>query len=302
MQIHEALTLLTDAASNTLPAAPARQMARGLLAHRLRWTEAHLLSEMHTTLPAKLVRELPRLLKRVRDQEPLASLLGSAPFLQHQFLVTRSTLIPRPETEELVHHVLRAWNPSDKGVLAVDIGTGSGCIAVSLAAARTPSAVLATDVSKRALKVARINAQRILGAEAPALTFLHTSLFSRSLQALIRERGPKQLFVVANLPYLPEEDRGRLDRSVTAFEPARALYAKDHGNALILRCLHQLKRFLTQHPSLLCTAWFEHDTPQTHTLKQVAQELFPRASIRILDDENGRSRFLEIVQPAPLDI
>lgn len=296
MFVHDAILQGNKAFFTVWPAEMASVLSRELLAHLLQRSPASVEAHLRDPLPPSIARRLPNLLKRAQSGEPLAYLVGSAPFLQHTFKVSRSTLIPRPETEELVHHVLQAWKPTATDALAIDIGTGSGCIAVSLAAARSPKAVIASDVSKRALRIAKHNAETILGTHAKELSFLQTSLFSRTLQDAVEQRHPKQLFLVANLPYLPQSDRLVLHTSVTAFEPARALYADGQGNALILRCLRQLRGFLTRHSSLACTAWFEFDPPQATALEQTARSLFPTAIIRVLNDENGRSRFLEIVR------
>lgn len=294
MLVHDALLQGNKAFSAVWPAEMASVLSRELLAHLLQRSSASVEAHLRDPLPPSIARRLPSLLKRAQSGEPLAYLVGSAPFLQHTFKVTRSTLIPRPETEELVHHVLQAWKPTATDTIAVDIGTGSGCIAVSLAAARSPESVIASDVSKRALRVAKENAVMLLGTQAKALSFLQASLFSRTLQQAIEQRHPKQLFLVANLPYLPKSDRQALHTSVTAFEPARALYAGNQGNALVIRCLRQMRAVLARHPSLACTAWFEFDPPQASVLERTAHTLFPTASIRVLNDENGRSRFLEI--------
>jgi release factor glutamine methyltransferase len=294
MILREALHQYAQAFTGSLSPQHAQQSARILLADLLGVSTAHLLSALQEPLPPRLKRRFSQLLVRVKNDEPLAYLLGSAPFHGHSFLVRRSTLIPRPETEELVDHVLAHWSPSATNTVAVDIGTGSGCIAVSLAAERTASSIIATDVSKRALSVARRNAERVLGPASTSLTLLQGSLFSRALQRAILARRPSQLLIAANLPYLPFSDRQSLQRSVTAHEPSRALYAADQGNALIIRCLTQLRSFHHQHASVAMIAWFEFDPPQAIALQRTAEELFPTAKIQVLNDKNGRSRFLEV--------
>ncbi len=294
MILRDALHRFEHAFAGSLSQEHARQSARTLLADLLRVSSPHLLSHLQEPFPSRLSRRFDQLLVRAQNDEPLAYLLGSAPFHGHTFLVRRSTLIPRPETEELVDHVLAQWERSPANSVVVDIGTGSGCIAVSLAAERSPDSVIATDVSKRALRVARSNAERILGPAAASLTLLQTPLFSRALQRVILARRPERVLIAANLPYLPLSDQQALARSVTAHEPARALYATDHGNALIARCLAQLRTFHRQHASIAFVAWFEFDPPQASALTRIAKRLFPHADIRVHQDKNGRSRFLEV--------
>ncbi|MDP1830903.1 MAG: peptide chain release factor N(5)-glutamine methyltransferase [Geothrix sp.] len=186
------------------------------------WMVAHG-SEM---VPAMVRRRVSAWVRRRRTGEPWAYILGWSLFRGHRFKVTRDTLIPRPETELLLEAALDVGRRL-KVDRCVDVGTGSGILAISLAL-ETDWRVTATDLSPGALAVARENAAS-LGAEA---TFVEGSLL---------DPVPEPLgLVVANLPYVDPADRPGLQREL-AFEPASALFAADRGLALTEALLAQAR-------------------------------------------------------------
>ncbi|MBI1265953.1 MAG: peptide chain release factor N(5)-glutamine methyltransferase [Cryomorphaceae bacterium] len=158
---------------------------------------------------------------RLNAGEPLQHITGEAWFMGHRFRVNEHTLIPRPETEELVAQILQR-RPQAKSIL--DIGTGSGCIAISLAEALSEANVVAYDVSQLALDVAERNADE-LGVHV---------LFSRKD---ILTDTPNESFdvIVSNPPYIPAAEREEMDARVTAFEPAVALFTPDDDPLLFYR-------------------------------------------------------------------
>lgn len=159
---------------------------------------------------------------RRRAGEPVAYLRGEREFYGRPFKVDRRVLVPRPETELLVQVALERTAHLSLDLRALDLCTGSGCVAVTLAKERPTARVLGTDLSDDALEVARLNAQR-LGA-LPAVRFRRSDLFAD----LGPDAGPFDL-VVANPPYVPETDRPTLDRTVLDFEPHLALFAGEEG-------------------------------------------------------------------------
>jgi len=147
---------------------------------------------------------------------PLQQILGYATFLNREFQVNEHTLIPRPETEELVAWVIAEWK--DKGAFTVlDVGTGSGCIAISLSLALPQATVTAIDISEAALQVARAN-NKALGA---SVTFQQLDF--------LKEKHQLPFFdvVVSNPPYIPIAEKEMLDKNVRDFEPAAALFVPD---------------------------------------------------------------------------
>jgi len=177
-----------------------------------------------------------RIVTRRSTGEPLAYALGSAAFRYLDLFVDSRVLIPRPETEIVVEQALRVTADSPGG-LAVDIGTGSGAIALSLATEGRFARVIATDLSPDALSVARLNADRTLhsgfGQAADHTTPARTAAPIEFRQGADFEplQGIKAQVIVSNPPYIAWEEAGELPASVRDWEPHLALFANDLGMA-----------------------------------------------------------------------
>jgi len=172
---------------------------------------------------------LGSLLDRRLAGEPLQYVLGAWDFFGREFLLTRDTLIPRPETEGLVRHAMDALQ--EKGAartLALDVGTGSGSIAVTMAAELPGIRVVATDILAGALKVARENAQR--HSVSSRVDFVRCDAYSA-----LKCEGRFDV-VVSNPPYVSDGEWNSLPTAVRDFEPPEALRAGGDGLS-VLRCL-----------------------------------------------------------------
>jgi len=167
----------------------------------------------------------------------------------------------------------------------VDIGTGSGAIAVSLALESPRSVVLASDVSARALAMAKKNAKK-LGAK---VTFFEGSLLHGKLA---KAMTLSSITICANLPYLPPSDKKIMPKSVTKYEPLSALFTKDDGMELIKKLLIQIANWDRPHAILM-----EFDPPQSKRLLAFAKSLFSDAECSIVRDRCGRERILKIILP-----
>lgn len=180
-------------------------------------------------LDAALLAAMRRGLKRAGEGEPVQHILGAWEFMGRAFRTDRRALIPRPETEELTRRVLDCsalWNGAGPQVLA-DVGTGSGCIAVTLALERPQATLVALDVSEPALELARENAARLGAAER--VVFLQAEL-SDAVE-------PESLHaIVANLPYLTTAEYDALPPHIRDFEPREALDGGPDG----LQCIRPL--------------------------------------------------------------
>ena len=176
---------------------------------------------------------------RLVTGEPLAYVLGYKDFYHHRFLVTPAVLIPRPETEGLIElvrqHMSTHFGELQNKAVIVDVGTGSGCIALSLALLYPHAKVYAIDVSRDALKVARLNAQ---GLSVHNITFLHGSLLG-PLDGLLEPHSVD--VIVANLPYISDEEYDQLPKNIRDFEPALALRSGIDPDTLNNRLLKQAK-------------------------------------------------------------
>jgi release factor glutamine methyltransferase len=218
------------------------------------------------THPEHEVNELALevLLQRREQQEPLAYILGYREFYGRRFRVDRTVLIPRHETEVLVEQALE-WAGATASVL--DIGTGSGCIAITLKLERPGWAVDAVDISNAALQTARENAET-LGAE---VTFRLSNLFEHPPQAAYD-------LIVSNPPYICREEA--LPTEVREFEPDTALFAENHGLAIYQRLANEYGEFLRPGGMMI----LEIGQAQTNAILN----LFPTA--KIVRDLDGNDR------------
>jgi release factor glutamine methyltransferase len=193
--------------------------AERLLRHVLDWDRATFFANPDRRVTPSEEERFRLLLARRASREPLQYILGTQAFWKHEFLVTPAVLIPRPETELLVETSLGLLKDVEHP-LVVDVGTGSGCIALSLAFERPDAEIHATDISEPALAVARENARR-LGLEG-RVAFHHGDL----LEPVTHLAGRIDL-VVSNPPYVNSSERETLAPEVRDHEPEAALFTPD---------------------------------------------------------------------------
>lgn len=259
----------------------AKQEAYWIMEHVLGHDRSWLLVHGQTPLKRTQQWTLNRLIKRRLKDEPLAYLIQSAPFYGRDFYVDRRVLIPRPETEDLAELAIRRIGDSCEANI-IDVGTGSGALAVSLALELPQSHVYASDISMRALQVAKKNAKQYQAH----VRFSRGRLLHAKLLKQIGYDLP--IVIVANLPYLPLKDKPKMPKSVTRYEPSKALFADEEGMSLNSGLLAQACAIC---PKLVL---LEFDPPQAKELRDFAMCLFPNATIRIHQDRCGRDRILEI--------
>lgn len=208
-----------------------RANAEFLLAHLLHTSRTWLTAFGQEPLPADKQQAYERLVARHAAGEPLAYITGFQPFCNLEISVTPDVLIPRPETEELVDWAAHFFNPAAP-LKILDLCTGSGCIALALAAQLPHACVTAVDISPRALQVARHNAQRLKLQEK--ITFIESDLWENV-------QGDFDI-IVSNPPYIPSGDLPGLMREVQA-EPALALDGGPDGLQLTRQIIRRAGRF-----------------------------------------------------------
>jgi len=220
--------------------------ARVLLCHATGRDPAYLIAHPEATLRINELASYQALVERRAQGEPVAYITGEREFYGRSFQVTPAVLIPRPETELLVDLALERI-PADGATRALDLGTGSGCVAISIASERSQSKILALDQSVEALTVARRNA---VAAHVGNVAFLQSDWFA----ALGRE-----LFgvIVANPPYVATDDP-HLGAGDLRFEPRAALDGGSDGLAAIRRIVFEAKEHLEPGGWLI----FEHGHDQ----------------------------------------
>lgn len=182
-------------------------------------------------------------LAQLIEQRPIQYILGETEFFGLPFYVNENTLIPRPETEELVDWIINQLKVESRKsrVKILDIGTGTGCIAVSLAKNLPDAEVFALDVSEKALAVAKKNAAR----NGVSVTFLHQSILETD--DLLQQFD----IIVSNPPYVRNLEKEEIKKNVLDYEPHLALFVEDHDALLFYRKITQLaKKNLVQNGQL----------------------------------------------------
>lgn len=179
---------------------------------------------VNRTFSEQETKQLEDIANRLMLFEPVQQILGYAFFYKYKFKVNRHVLIPRPETEELVEHVVKAIRQFPHPVSVIDIGTGSGCIAISVKKECPSATVYALDISSEALLVARENAQ-CLRAD---IGFLQMDILDETATTQL----PEVSIVVSNPPYIAQSEAASMFDNVLAYEPHQALFVPD-SNPLV---------------------------------------------------------------------
>jgi len=279
METNSSASWLTQARRRLEPStADAGLEAQLLLAHVIKRNRTWVLAHPETILSESQLEQLNLLLEKRSSGIPLPYILGHWEFYCLDFAVTPDVLIPRPETELLVEQAL-AWLKNHANQRrAADVGTGSGCIAVSLAKNQPDLNLIATDLSQAALDVARENASR--HGVVDRIEWKKTNLLD--------DYPGKLDLVVANLPYIPSATLDNLP--VSKYEPRSALDGGPDGLRFINELLRDAKRWWASGGAIL----LEIEAGQGESGLRLADELLPGASITLLPDLAGLPRILKI--------
>jgi release factor glutamine methyltransferase len=267
-----------------IPAVEAALDAELLARHALGWDRVALVAHLPDSAPAGFVERYMALVERRAAREPLAYIREVQEFWGREFIVRPGVLIPRPETELLVEEAL-AWartQPADADpVRVLDIGTGSGCLAVTLALELPRASVTATDISDTALSVARANADR-LGA----------TVGLRLGAYLASSAGPFDI-IVANPPYVAALAYAALAPEVRDHEPATALVAGAEGLDVIREVVRRAPAALAPGGLLLIEIGYD----QADAVRGMVADTEGIRLLRIRDDLQGIPR-VAVIAPA----
>ena len=245
--------------------------------------EAHnLYMEYDEEMPQAQIDEFEAGVERLAKGEPLGHVLGFEWFYGYRFKVNEDVLIPRPETEELVAYILAAYDEYFKDTLnvtAVDVGTGSGAIAVALKKEEPNIHILASDISEKACRIAKQNAQ-----DNDAVVEV---LCGDMLEPLI-ERNIKVDILISNSPYIPSDEA--MEDSVVNYEPHVALFGGEDGLKFYRIIFEHAKKVLKDKAMMA----FEMGYNQKEALSAEARKYFPDAKIEVIKDMSGKNRMLFI--------
>ncbi|MCK4028893.1 peptide chain release factor N(5)-glutamine methyltransferase [Streptococcus iners] len=215
---------------------------------------------------------LNHIFQQLSQHRPAQYIIGKADFHDLKFAVDERVLIPRPETEELVDLILQ--ENSRAGLRILDIGTGSGAIAISLAKARPDWEVVAVDISEDALAVAQENAR----SNQVSVQFIQSDV----LQAVTGQFD----IIVSNPPYISPDDKDEVGANVLTSEPHLALFAEEDGLAIYRQIAEQAGAFLKENGKL----YFEIGYKQGQALTDLLVLHFPEKRVRVIKDQFGQDR------------
>lgn len=224
MILKEAIEQLRNGLAGVADPQEVQAMIRVVCEDIFNYDQVDVALRQESELPEFAPEKVADIIVRLSRHEPLQYIVGSARFHGHKFKVNPAVLIPRPETEQLVDLIVDENPASDLRVL--DMGTGSGCIAISLARALKFAQVEALDVSRDALNVARENA----AALKAKVRFFESDMLSP-------QPASRYDIIVSNPPYVCWSERDAMDRNVKDYEPAQALFVPDNDPLLFYKAI-----------------------------------------------------------------
>jgi release factor glutamine methyltransferase len=253
--------------------------AQILLGHSMGVSRTWVIGHAHDVITPNVFKNFQSLISQREIGVPLPYILGWWEFYGRRFRVSEEVLIPRPETELLVEVAINYLTQNSARQFVLDIGTGSGCIAISLAAEISPLEILATDISRNALGLAKENA--VKHGVSERIHFVQMDL-STGVSA-------QPDVVCANLPYIPGEQLQNLE--VANWEPSIALDGGVNGLSQIIDLLDDLPRIVQPGGMIL----LEVEEKKGDDVRVEARERFPDGKIELHCDLAGKDRLLSII-------
>lgn len=254
-------------------------LARNYWMYLFDWDLNQLVKNLHKPLRAEELRRYEDAIRRIVQFEPIQYISGFGYFMDDKFKVSPATLIPREETAGLVEacYPFLKEKPTAR---VLEIGTGTGIIAIKLKKKFPDIEVWASDISDEALKVAKENAR----AHQVEINFLQSDVFEK-----VSSRPVFDL-IVSNPPYIGENESDLVDKSVSKFEPTIALWAENDGLAIYEAIAKDLKHYLA-HDGM---AAFEIGFQQGAAVQEIMQANFPAAEVEVGKDFNQLDRYVTV--------
>ena len=251
--------------------------ARQLSLYLNQWTMTDLL--IHLNQPAKIGmwEQMEPLLIRLSNFEPLQYITKQAEFYGREFIVSPDTLIPRPETEELVEKIIAFLSEQSSGKV-LEIGVGTGCIIHTLSLESPDFSYQGVDISEGALEVAKKNQEKY--------KLENVSLY---LSDVFHEVSPQKFIaIISNPPYIDISEKNVMDESVLRFEPEVALFAEDEGLAIYRNIAENLENYLLEEGQ----AFFEIGFQQGKAVQQLFEYYCPNREVSVHKDLSGNDRMI----------
>ena len=277
MTTHQVISDIKSALAAAYPEGEVRAFVRILFEEWMHYSTVDIYMRADSEVPPFMVEKMRHAVQRLLRHEPIQHIVGVAHFHGHRFAVSKHTLIPRPETEQLVDMIVDR-NQDVPDLCVLDIGTGSGCIACSLARALRFAEVHAFDISQPALDLAAENA-RNLGVK---VAFHHVDILNAVPQ-------PQQFhIIVSNPPYICMHEQQLMEDNVLRYEPHSALFVPDNDPLLFYRAIARYASVALKPGGKL---YFEINAAYGNDTAQLLSD-FHFADIEVVRDFYGRDRFV----------
>lgn len=263
----------------------AREMSRIIFENLKGWSPVDLVIRANELISDFIQEKINNIVERLLNNEPIQQIFGNTRWYGLTLQVTPATLIPRPETAELIDLIVHE-NPA-KDLRVLDAGTGSGCIAIALKRNLVFPDVTAIDISEEALAVARANA----AALHASINFRHADILN--LPQTLTEAGFD--IIVSNPPYIADHEKATMERNVLDFEPHTALFVPDSDPLrFYIALLKQACRGMLRPGGKI---YFEINPLYAKDLKEATEQL-GFANVVVTRDTDGKLRFLSAIKPA----
>ena len=277
MSLQEIKVFLKQKLSSKIDAVELTSLIGMLIEAVTGWNRMQQIVNVNTELTKEQQALLENYAQQLLGDKPIQYILGKAWFMGNELMVNENVLIPRPETEELVDWIIDYAKIKGKALRILDIGTGSGCIAISLKKALPDATVSAIDISPNAIKVAASNAAaQEVAIQLTTLDILDTAFLPDQYDV-----------IVSNPPYIPMQEMGNMELQVTAHEPNIALFVPDEDPLVFYKAIARLAKL---HLSANGQLFFEIHYDQGDAMIALLDEMHFHAELRT--DLFGKDRMV----------
>ncbi len=252
-------------------------VAEWLMRERLSWTKTDLVRHYSLIMPRKEIETFQVDIQQFTKGKPMQQIIGHDWFYNRKFSVTEDTLIPRPETEEWMDRLLKSL--PNRPLKVLDIGTGTGVLAITQKLERPEDEVTAVDISRKALAVAKKNGENLQAQ----INWIESDLFEELT-------GQRFDLILSNPPYISQDEIGLMDQSVLDYEPKEALFAENEGLAIYERLAENISQYLNKEFMIA----LEIGYAQGEAVTKLFKEHLPAGKLEIWQDFSGLDRLVWI--------
>ncbi len=280
MKVSEKIKEIKEKLSSDYEKTEIDAFIRIIFEHLLAWDWSRLLLNHQKTISKKQEKDIDNIIDSLLLHKPIQYITGKTYFYDLEFLVSPAVLIPRQETEELVHLIVQKYK--NKNPVILDIGVGSGCIAVSLAENISKAEVWALDISEEALKIARLNAKK----NNVEINFILCDISKNNAWLKFEEKFD---IIISNPPYVTAEDKTEMLANVTEYEPPTALYTPENNPIFFYE---KISDFALKKLKKDGKIYFELNEKTGQEVKLMMKNKGFN-NISIIKDMNNKNRFIE---------